>query len=100
MNKKKERFNALMYKAKVLLERVSKSEIHGLDASTELKEMIDENSSIDEKEFFEETKDLPIENSVYKYKEMAQLYDIILDLFGSELTQNVIKIKKIKNIID
>jgi hypothetical protein len=43
---------------------------------------------------------LPIENSVYKYKEMAQLYDIILDLFANELTDQSIKIKKIKNIID
>jgi hypothetical protein len=100
MNKKKERFNILMHKAKVLIEKVAKGSVNGLDATSELKVIIDEHSTINEKEYFEETNDLPVENSVYKYKEMAQLYDIILDLFANELTDQSVKIKKIKNIID
>ena len=52
MNKKKERFNILMHNAKVLIEKVAKGSLNGLDATSELKVIIDEHSTIDEREYF------------------------------------------------
>jgi hypothetical protein len=99
MNKKKVRFDMLVERASISIERILNQKSTASIEVAELKKIIDELALMNEADFYNETEDLPVKDSKQKYLESSKMFEIILELFALELETQSKKLALINGIL-
>ena len=99
MNLKKYRFDMLIERVSISIDKILKQKSTASIEVAELKKIIDEIALMNEFDFYNETDDLPIKDSKQKYIESSKLFEITLELFALELENQSKKISQINGIL-
>ena len=89
---KKQRFEEFIAKVNSSLSRINKSKSDALMSkfvlaieTTEIKNLIENHSRLNEIDYYKERNDIPAINSAVKYYEMSKMFEIVFELFADEL---------------
>jgi hypothetical protein len=89
---KKQRFEELILKVNSSLSKINESKSDSFMSkvllaiqTTEIKNLIESHSRLNEIDYYKERNEIPAMNSKIRYYEISKMYEIVFELFANEL---------------